>query len=91
MEMHNPAPQVGAILWARLPEDGGDAKAKMRPVVVLDVSSLNGLTYVTVAEGQISTSTKCIWTLSFVRRLIWRVAVSPNPRSFATAPGKSFL
>lgn len=51
MEMHNPAPQVGAILWARLPEDGGDAKAKMRPVVVLDVSSLNGLTYVTVAKG----------------------------------------
>ena len=51
MKMHIPAPQVGAILWARMPEDGGDAKAKMRPVVVLDVSNQNGLTYVTVAKG----------------------------------------
>ena len=51
MKMHIPAPEIGAVLWARLPEEGGDAKAKLRPVVVLDVFSLNGLTYVTVAKG----------------------------------------
>ena len=51
MKMLLSAPDIGAVLWAYLPEEGTAEKSKLRPVVVLDVSSRNGLMYATVAKG----------------------------------------
>lgn len=50
MKVQTSAPSIGAIVWAFLPEEMSTAKAKARPVVVLDVEQRGELTYLTVAK-----------------------------------------
>lgn len=45
------APQPGAIVFARFPEAGSAAKSKMRPALVINTETRNGVCYLTVVKG----------------------------------------
>lgn len=51
MQNRSSSPQAGDIVFARIPETGGNAKGKLRPALVLDVTTKNGLPYLLVAKG----------------------------------------
>lgn len=51
MQYRSSSPQVGDIVFSRIPETGGNAKGKLRPALVLDVTTQNGLPYLLVAKG----------------------------------------
>lgn len=45
------SPQVGEVIYARLPDEECAKKGKLRPSLVLDSKKKNGLAYILVAKG----------------------------------------
>lgn len=51
MQHRSSSPQAGDIVFSFIPEICGKTKGKLRPALVLDVTTKNGLPYLLVAKG----------------------------------------
>lgn len=77
------APNIGDILWAFLPEEGHAAKAKKRPVLVVNVERCRDLLYVTVAKGTSQhLDAHYLGELRLCEERVWKNAGLSKPTKF---------